>query len=241
MTSAFDRLAAALTVWPLDDEQLSFVQKSTAGVGEKKAKALVALLSEAESAVISCANALRADAQSARRALNRRQPIREEARLVTRPAREMAAVGTPGVVNHGLLQVTADLVAAYVSKNTLPTTELAQLINAVYTSMTALDAEKALASPKPAVPIRKSVTPDYLICLEDGKKLKMLKRYLGTTYGMTPDEYRAKWGLPSDYPMVAPNYAEQRSLAAKRIGLGRSTRHRAAYRSRRGPPASGRA
>jgi len=76
---------------------------------------------------------------------------------------------------------------------------------------------------RPAVPIRKSVTPDYLICLEDGKKLKMLKRHLRSTYNMTPDEYRAKWGLASDYPMVAPNYAEQRSRFAKKIGLGRAT------------------
>jgi predicted transcriptional regulator len=75
---------------------------------------------------------------------------------------------------------------------------------------------------RPAVPVRKSVTPDYLICLEDGKKLKMLKRHLRSTYNLTPDEYRAKWGLPPDYPMVAPNYAEQRSAFAKRIGLGRT-------------------
>jgi predicted transcriptional regulator len=234
MTSASDRLAAALAVWPLDHEQMSFVQQATAGIGDNQAKALVALLLEAESAVISCANVLRGDTQSAQRASNRQQPIREEGRLVARPSREIAGGGGLGVANEGLLQVTADVVAAYVSNNPLPTAQLAQLINAVYNSMRALEEEKTPEPPKPAVPIRKSVTPDYLVCLEDGKKLKMLKRHLRSTYNMTPDEYRAKWGLQSDYPMVAPNYAEQRSAAAKRIGLGRGTKHRAAYRSRRG-------
>ena len=101
----------------------------------------------------------------------------------------------------------------------------------MYNSLRTLDghvAEPPAEPLKPAVPIRKSITPDYLVCLEDGKKLKMLKRHLRSTYGMTPDEYRAKWGLPNDYPMVAPKYAEQRSEFAKKIGLGRGTGRRTA-------------
>ena len=122
--------------------------------------------------------------------------------------------------------MTADVVAAYVSNNTLPTAQMAEVINAVYSSLRSLEGQSAEPQPeplKPAVPIRKSVTADYLVCLEDGKKLKMLKRHLRSTYSMTPDEYRAKWSLPPDYTMVAPNYAEQRSAFAKKIGLGRGT------------------
>ena len=124
-----------------------------------------------------------------------------------------------------LLRMTTDVVAAYVGKNPLATTELAGLINAVYHSLKSLDGKsvEVVAEPlKPAVPVRKSITPDYLVCLEDGKKLKMLKRHLRSTYDLTPDAYRQKWGLPADYPMVAPNYAEQRSAFAKKIGLGRA-------------------
>jgi predicted transcriptional regulator len=124
-----------------------------------------------------------------------------------------------------LLRMTTDVVAAYVSNNTLPTGQLADVIASVYSSLRALDhspAEGRGDGLRPAVPVRKSITPDYLICLEDGKKLKMLKRHLRSTYGLTPDAYRAKWGLPPDYPMVAPNYAEQRSAFAKQIGLGRT-------------------
>ena len=105
-----------------------------------------------------------------------------------------------------------------------PTAQLAEVINAVYGSLKGLESQIAEPPPepvKPAVPIRKSITADYLICLEDGKKLKMLKRHLRSTYNMTPDEYRVRWGLAPDYPMVAPNYAEQRSAFAKKIGLGR--------------------
>jgi len=123
-----------------------------------------------------------------------------------------------------LLRMTADVVAAYVSNNTLPTAQLAEVINAVYGSLKSLEGQVAQPRPeplKPAVPIRKSVTAEFLICLEDGKKLKMLKRHLRSTYNLTPDEYRARWGLASDYPMVAPNYAERRSEFAKKIGLGR--------------------
>jgi predicted transcriptional regulator len=129
------------------------------------------------------------------------------------------------IADDELLRMTADVVAAYVSNNSLPTAQLAEVISTVYGSLRSLDGQpEAEQEPlKPAVPIRKSITPDYLICLEDGKKLKMLKRHLRSTYNMTPDEYRAKWGLSPDYPMVAPNYAEQRSAFAKKIGLGRGT------------------
>ena len=121
--------------------------------------------------------------------------------------------------------MTADVVAAYVSNNTLPTAQLAEVINAVYNSLRSLEGQSVEPQPealKPAVPVRKSVTPDYLVCLEDGKKLKMLKRHLMSTYGMTPADYRTKWNLPRDYPMVAPNYAATRSQLAKKIGLGKS-------------------
>src|SRR5438034_3279893 len=143
----------------------------------------------------------------------------------------MAEAAAPKTPEDELLRMTADVVAAYVSNNTLATAQLADVIHAVYNSLRGLDGQVAEPPPeplKPAVPIRKSVTPDYLICLEDGKKLKMLKRHLRSTYNMTPDEYRAKWGLAADYPMVAPNYAEQRSEFAKKIGLGRGAgRHSA--------------
>jgi predicted transcriptional regulator len=149
----------------------------------------------------------------------------------------MAETAPPKVAEEELLRMTADVVAAYVSNNTLPTAQLAEVINAVYGSLKALEghmAEPQPEPPKPAVPIRKSITPDFLICLEDGKKLKMLKRHLRSTYNMTPDEYRAKWSLPPDYPMVAPNYAEQRSEFAKKIGLGRGTGRAAARRAASG-------
>ena len=138
--------------------------------------------------------------------------------------REMAETAAPKMAEEELLRMTADVVAAYVSNNTLPTAQLAEVINAVYGSLKGLEGQVMEPPPepaKPAVPIRKSITPDYLICLEDGKKLKMLKRHLRSTYNMTPDEYRTRWGLAPDYPMVAPNYAEQRSAFAKKIGLGR--------------------
>ena len=140
----------------------------------------------------------------------------------------------PKVAEDGLLRMTADVVAAYLSNNALPTGQLPEVISAVYLSLKALERKggEAVSEPlKPAVAIRKSVTPDYLICLEDGKKLKMLKRHLRSTYNLTPDEYRQKWGLPADYPMVAPNYAEQRSAFAKKIGLGRGTGRQAGRRA----------
>ncbi len=138
----------------------------------------------------------------------------------------MAEQTTDKVADEELLRMTTDVVAAYVSNNTLPTAQLGDVISAVYTSLKTLDGKGSdlKSEPlKPAVPVRKSITPEYLICLEDGKKLKMLKRHLRSTYNLTPDEYRQKWGLPADYPMVAPNYALQRSAFAKKIGLGRGT------------------
>ena len=124
-----------------------------------------------------------------------------------------------------LMAPTAEIVAAYLSKNTLPQSEISALVRLVYDSLETLLTEKSRAESgtlEPAVPIKKSVMPDYIVCLEDGKKMKMLKRYLKTVYGMTPDQYRKKWGLPPDYPMVAPNYAEKRSSLAREHGLGRS-------------------
>ena len=120
------------------------------------------------------------------------------------------------------LQLTTEIVAAYVGNNKVSLTELPKVMNEVYESLQSLAAGEASlrATRDPAVPINKSVTPDYVICLEDGKKLKMLKRYLRTNYGLTPEEYRRKWNLPADYPMVAPNYAKRRSAFAKKIGLG---------------------
>ncbi|MEM1086724.1 MAG: MucR family transcriptional regulator [Pseudomonadota bacterium] len=121
-----------------------------------------------------------------------------------------------------MLELTTEIVSAYVSNNPVPSTGLADLIQSVHGTLTDLATEaEAEVRPDPAVPPSKSVTPDFLICLEDGKKLKMLKRYIRTRYGLTPDEYRARWNLPGDYPMVAPNYAKVRSQKAKEIGLGR--------------------
>jgi len=125
-----------------------------------------------------------------------------------------------------LLRMTAEVVAAFVRNNTVATTDLPAVIGAVHKTLANLDGERSgEAEPqKPAVPVRRSVTPDYIICLEDGKKLKMLKRHLRSTYEMTPDQYRAKWHLAPDYPMVAPSYAKRRSDFAKKIGLGHKAR-----------------
>ena len=125
-----------------------------------------------------------------------------------------------------LLRMTTEIISVYVGHNTLDVGQIPEAIQTVYGALASLDATggKPVAAPqKPAVPIRKSIAPDYIICLEDGKKLKMLKRHLRTAFGMNPEEYRAKWGLPADYPMVAPNYAARRSDFAKKIGLGRQT------------------
>lgn len=125
-----------------------------------------------------------------------------------------------------ILSLTADIVAAHVGHNRVTVTELPELIAKVHSALSGLGQESAsIASSeqKPAVSVRSSVKPDHIVCLEDGKKLTMLKRYLQTNYGMTPQQYRAKWKLPADYPMVAPNYAEKRRTLAKAIGLGRKS------------------
>jgi predicted transcriptional regulator len=125
-----------------------------------------------------------------------------------------------------LLALTTEIVAAHVSNNTVALGDLPQLINQVYNSLAHIGTAPVApaARPQPAVSVKKSVQPDYIVCLEDGKKLKMLKRHLKTAYNMTPEAYRERWGLPSDYPMVAPNYARQRSQLAKEIGLGTRAR-----------------
>ncbi len=133
------------------------------------------------------------------------------------------------VTEEDMLRMTTEVVSAYVGNNMLAPAQIPDVIKTVFGSLADLSAQGRAGDQeplKPAVPIRRSITPDFIICLEDGKKLKMLKRHLRTNYGMTPDEYRAKWSLPADYPMVAPNYAKQRSEFAKRIGLGRKTQGR---------------
>ncbi len=130
-----------------------------------------------------------------------------------------------------LLELSTEIVSAYVSHNVVPAAELPELIASVYGAMSATQSEAAETKEplKPAVSVRRSITDDYLICLEDGKKFKSLKRHLRTHYGLSPEEYRDKWGLPSDYPMVAPNYAAARSELAKKMGLGqRGGRRKAA-------------
>ena len=131
--------------------------------------------------------------------------------------------------------MTADVVAAYVGNNTVTTKDLPEVIGAIHSSLANADGKLGAGAEnlKPAVSIRKSVTPEYIICLEDGRKLKMLKRHLRTSYDMTPDQYRAKWQLGPDYPMVAPNYAKRRSEFAKKIGLGHSTRRQRGRRARK--------
>ena len=121
-----------------------------------------------------------------------------------------------------VLEFAAQIVSAHVSNNSVQASALPDLIQQVYKALTMVGHEPAPAEKlEPAVPLKKSVFPDYIVCLEDGKKLKMLKRHLMTSYGMTPEAYRERWGLPSNYPMVAPSYAERRSALAKSIGLGR--------------------
>lgn len=123
-----------------------------------------------------------------------------------------------------LLDAACKIVAAYIKKNHVSPSDLPMMIKNVHVTLGGLGGASAMeiaSQQKPAISVRKSITPDYIICLEDGKKLKMLKRYLRTRYGLSPEEYRAKWGLPADYPLVAPNYAARRSEFAKKIGLGR--------------------
>lgn len=121
-----------------------------------------------------------------------------------------------------LLSMTTEIVSAHISNNTVAQGDIPSLIEQVFRTLSNLGGGAPLSAdrPQPAVPVKKSITPEYIVCLEDGKKLKMLKRHLKTAYDMTPEEYRERWGLPADYPMVAPNYAKQRSRLAKDIGLG---------------------
>ena len=123
-----------------------------------------------------------------------------------------------------ILALTAEIVASHLSNNAVAGADVGPLIQSVFDTLRGLGSDEPAVSMEltPAVPIKRSVTDDYIVCLEDGKKLKMLKRYLRSNFNMTPEEYRAKWGLPADYPMVAPNYAAQRSEFAKKIGLGRT-------------------
>lgn len=126
--------------------------------------------------------------------------------------------------NNELLTLTADIAAAYVSNNSVQPADVPSVIQTIYRALAGIGSTTAAPIPepqKPAVPIKKSITPDFLISLEDGKKYKSLKRHLRTQYNMSPEDYRAKWGLPKDYPMVAPNYAASRSALAKSMGLGR--------------------
>jgi predicted transcriptional regulator len=126
-----------------------------------------------------------------------------------------------------LIEMTTEIVAAYVAHNVVPTSEIGTLISSTYATLRSIDGDPVVETVKeqvPAVPVKKSIFPDYIICLEDGKRFKSLKRHLRSSYNLSPEAYRAKWGLPADYPMVAPNYATARSLLAKKIGLGRGNR-----------------
>ncbi len=146
-----------------------------------------------------------------------------EESTITRGAVIMADDKDSGVSDAELLHMASDIAAAYVSRNSLSAEELPDVIRTVHATLSSVGRGSGGGRDglRPAVPVRRSVTSDYIVCLEDGRRLKMLKRHLRSAYDMTPDEYRAKWGLPSDYPMVAPNYAKQRSRFAKKIGLGR--------------------
>jgi predicted transcriptional regulator len=127
------------------------------------------------------------------------------------------------------IELTADIVSAYVSNNSVPASDISALISQIHSALLRVSngqGEVVSESLKPAVAVKKSITPEFLICLEDGKKFKSLKRHLRTQYNMTPEHYREKWGLPPDYPMVAPKYAEARSQLAKQMGLGQQRRRR---------------
>src|SRR5215813_7866438 len=140
------------------------------------------------------------------------------------PAKRTKKMPEADKISHeDLLRMSSEVAAAYVSNNSLAAAQLPEVIRTIHASLAGLQMGAGSAEPlTPAVPVKKSVHDDYIVCLEDGKKLKMLKRHLRTAYGLTPEEYRQKWGLPADYPMVAPNYAAQRSAFAKKIGLGRT-------------------
>jgi predicted transcriptional regulator len=137
------------------------------------------------------------------------------------------------IATSNYIELAADIVSAYVSNNSVPSGDLPTLINDIHSALLRVGGgtvEAPAEAPKPAVPVKKSVTPDYIVCLEDGKKFKSLKRHLRTQYNMTPEQYREKWGLPVDYPMVAPNYAKARSELAKEMGLGQQRRKRRSAR-----------
>ena len=136
--------------------------------------------------------------------------------------------------NEGLIDYTSDIVSSYVANNSLSSDQVASLIADVYSALSGLSQEAAApeARPEPAVSIRSSIKKDHIVCLEDGKKMKMLKRHLMTDHGLTPDEYRARWGLASDYPMVAPDYADKRRELAITIGLGRKPGQRRGRRKK---------
>lgn len=132
---------------------------------------------------------------------------------------------TDKIENAEIMELTAEIIASYVSNNAVASADLPGVIQDVYKTMATLGTHAVQPErPKPAVSVKKSITPDYIVCLEDGKKLKMLKRHLKTSYNMSPEEYRERWGLSADYPMVAPNYAKHRSSLAKKIGLGTKPR-----------------
>ena len=138
--------------------------------------------------------------------------------------------------DNDLIGLSADIVSAYVSRNSISPAELPKLIDSVHSALRALavpQAETAAEELRPAVPVKKSITPDYLVCLEDGKKFRSLKRHLRTHYNLTPEQYREKWGLPADYPMVAPNYSASRSQLARDMGLGRKPEPAAAPAGRK--------
>jgi MucR family transcriptional regulator, transcriptional regulator of exopolysaccharide biosynthesis len=133
------------------------------------------------------------------------------------------------MANSNFIELTAEIVSAYVSNNSVPASDISNLINQVHAALTRVSSgqgEAPAESLKPAVSVKKSITPEYIVCLEDGKKFKSLKRHLRTQYNMTPEQYRDKWGLAPDYPMVAPNYAQARSQLAKKMGLGQQRRRR---------------
>jgi predicted transcriptional regulator len=133
-------------------------------------------------------------------------------------------------VPNSYIELTAGIVSAYVSNNVVPAGDISSLISQVHTALLRISngqGELSIDPARPAIAVKKSITPDYIVCLEDGKKFKSLKRHLRTQYDMTPEHYREKWGLPPDYPMVAPNYAQARSQLAKKMGLGQQRKRRA--------------
>ena len=160
-----------------------------------------------------------------------RLPNRPEKKSINKKSTEMNSPNmkskedpmTENMEQDNLIELTADVVSAYVSNNSIQSSDLPALISEIHAALHQTlggPAEPVPEPQKPAVPVKKSVTPDYIICLDDGKKFKSLKRHLRTHYDLTPEDYREKWGLPADYPMVAPNYAKARSMLAKKMGLG---------------------